>query len=1274
LIGSLSNLTRLEDVNPESVASWSASLYSLSLRPHDLSVNDVRAVTAIANTTLANALSLGVQRYQGIVGVLQATDAVASLLKYNYNPNDYDDPQFTVVRGFLNNTAAQVIPVVRSFGDLVSGAQVLGEPRTDLLYDNFRLTAAVSFAEAPLTAAQSTVEKSVSDEATVVAFDAAPGAEQRAISTTLVVMDPRAYGESSVKFISTPVAVRVQESREAVVVDLNHQLLSGIEFTFQHNDPQDQYVHYESANLTTTCTERNASQQFSFMCLDSGHVIRHNCSRGAGVQTSYCPRPASACARLDYVSADISLPTTCRVLSYNATYTTCRCNVTDVPSGSVRRLAAREAGQEILDDSGASNMVVSTVFIASNFADTFDSADELNSPGAVARVIVVIAMLGALWVPALLFMGYDGVKPVAAKAAKDAKSALDAKARVLRYVRTIIPSVYATDMSLTARLWDEIAQHHTLFSLLTSSSAHKRRETICKMLTVLTFMLFLTAVFFDVSNPGDDGSCVNHTVQDDCLHRVSPFDGDRTFCQWTADSTCEYNSESMSMKALFYLTVLTTVLTSIATVPIDYCFQILSAPTAQSLKGSTVMNAVTAMVDGARRFSNVGINVARRMTAVVRPAATAISSERKLPRTVFGLVFGSSEATIIANRELSEEFQECSEEVRLELPAIAAAAGQSALRDEVLRDQRRAKSARRIAARSTTDAAVQSGAVREAEAVSVTRPTLLSDIILQRLQMNDLAEETVVFDAQWGIRRKGWEGQMCYITPVAEQAIVADLETAEEEAMKLSEALPNYSVHHAGLEILHLFMVDLLGRNTMAAKIFKEKFGEEFGDSQVVLMAQKYAAAALLVGLNAFFMYFILLKGVQKGQHWQLQYLVCAVFQIAVDVLVFETTECIWLNFTVPRAVDVEVVTAAATLTALAEKAVVPGADASKKTSYFLNAAAQLFVSMRLAKAHPQLLESLIVMSYTNHLPGQICKTWPHYQLAEELREVAVTKSLFPRSLLRGLALAAQVCLTIPYVYQRVILRFVQPVIFSAISVVWFVAIQSTASIIALCAACAAGIGYWLWRRYQSRRAALQRQASILPVATAVAIVSGVAPATPLRTFVDGYEGVGDDVVPETGHNSDRAGSPDSWSDILVFDPRSKAATIEHEPDKYSGVASSYSWARASSEDSDGDVSVPSSQWSFQVDSTVAGDHADGEPGDEDESFAGRGGRASESDNGGGQCALSSPLTPPRADDYSGSEWEVSDEEGDGSVFGDDAGFFDDLQRSEDSEGQKSDN
>jgi hypothetical protein len=287
--------------------------------------------------------------------------------------------------------------------------------------------------------------------------------------------------------------------------------------------------------------------------------------------------------------------------------------------------------------------------------------------------------------------------------------------------------------------------------------------------------------------------------------------------------------------------------------------------------------------------------------------------------------------------------------------------------------------------------------------------------------------------------------------------------------------MPNYTVQHAGLEILHLFMVDLLGRTTPAAKVFDEKFGENFVGSRVVLPIQKFAAAALVLGLNAFFMYYILLKAFQKGYEWQIQYIICSVIQIAVDTLLFESTECVWLNYVVPGFVKTEVASAIQILRGLVSDVVPAEVGSAQAASVlekpaFLNAPAHLFVSLKLAKAHPQLLESMIIACYSSHLPGNVCKTWSHYApfLTHEESprdDAGVPHRLLVslRPLMRALSLALQVFITVPYLYQRILLRFAQPVLFSGISIVWFNAIRSIWGIAVLCGVSALAILFTAW-------------------------------------------------------------------------------------------------------------------------------------------------------------------------------------------------------------------
>jgi hypothetical protein len=1088
LILSLSNLTAQEDINTESVAAWSANLYALSIRPHEVSQADAAVLADIANTTLHHAIALGVDSYADMQGVLQATDAVASLLRYNYNPNDYRDADFNTSRSYVNNTAARFVPVVSTFGDMVSNLMVLGENETTLVYDNFCMTVALAVgSRIQETHSVPAGEQQSAAATSTVALHTVIDAVAPAVAIKVMSTNPRSYVVDTADYVSSPVRLQVQtlESEHSSAAEY----LSSIEFTFQHSTLQEQYVSYEVRNFSSKCEARNASQTFTYDCPDSGHVIRHNCSQGAGVYVSYCPKPAAACAMLALETAEITTPDACIVLNSTASYTTCRCAV-KATSAKLRR-SLGTSGQQILDDTGATDMLTTTVYIASDFSDTFKAAGALND-ATLSSVVVVVLLLGSVWATGLgvLFVEWALYKwnPAKEKNAKDS----DGVQSILAYIDSVIPKVFERGASSVHRFVAEVAEHHVLFQLFTADTPAERWFLMMQALTELTLLFFLTAAFFDISQPGDDGTCPSYSAERGCLERTSPFDYSQKYCKWVAvgvdggEGQCLYNNQNMSTTALFYMTVLTTVISSIVSIPIEYQFGTLKAPTATSLEGSKVSAVVDTVVSGARRVSNAGLAFFEPARVAPSPSPPSSPSPKSDSSRSKSFRFLQSADGVVANREIPASIAQVSTAARASLGVIGRNASTLALGAEGASRALRSRSTR-IARRSTTAGGGNSLVKRDGAGLRLAEPTTLStvgaydddgaellmqDIVQQRLMMNSSAKETKLFDEQWGVLSD--EPANYAIRPEAAACIETAVKESSKEASRLDEVLSNYSLQHAGLEMLHLFMLDLLGRNTIAAKIFREKFGEEFGHSRVVVQLQKYFAAAALLALNAFFMYFVMIKGVQKGRDWQLQYVTCCVIQVGVDILLFETVECAWLNFLVPQYVHEEVASAAEKLRSLTQRIAGLRTDIEETqqgqevTKFFLNAPAHLFVSTKLARKKPQLLESMIVGSYRHHLPGEICKTWPHCSEREEFQRTAQARTWLSllRWVLRGLTLSLQLFVGVPFAYQKVGLRFAQPVVFSGLALVIYAIFTSVAGQVVLGMCGLAAIVYAVRRQW----------------------------------------------------------------------------------------------------------------------------------------------------------------------------------------------------------------
>jgi hypothetical protein len=180
----------------------------------------------------------------------------------------------------------------------------------------------------------------------------------------------------------------------------------------------------------------------------------------------------------------------------------------------------------------------------------------------------------------------------------------------------------------------------------------------------------------------------------------------------------------------------------------------------------------------------------------------------------------------------------------------------------------------------------------------------------------------------------------------------------------------------------------ILGRNTPAAKVFVLKSEEDFHHTQVVSPRMKVAAVITLFLINGFFAYFTVLKGYVKGSAWQQAFLLAVIVQMVIEILLFETMECLWINFLMPKLVADEVqnvnhllygTISSICLTSSARQqfqlaAATQGDE--KSSRFFLNAAEYLFISNRVAKNFPNLLESYLVLCYNSHIPGELSKRW----------------------------------------------------------------------------------------------------------------------------------------------------------------------------------------------------------------------------------------------------------------------------------------------------------
>lgn len=195
---------------------------------------------------------------------------------------------------------------------------------------------------------------------------------------------------------------------------------------------------------------------------------------------------------------------------------------------------------------------------------------------------------------------------------------------------------------------------------------------------------------------------------------------------------------------------------------------------------------------------------------------------------------------------------------------------------------------------------------------------------------------------------------------------------------------------------------------------------------------QKRFLWLFVIALNLFFVYFSILRGLERGAEWQRNFATACVIQFIVEMLLFETSECVIMNFVIPSVVTTDIRNAFLSVKEIIHN-VCSGAYANYRSP--LDAPLYLFVSTQVASQFPHLMESVIVRSYHSYMPT--CD-W-----SQQWKKQLGMSSFSWRYLARNLTLSAIVTNAIRYFavlpgeLQRLIVHMFQPIVLSGFLVAW---------------------------------------------------------------------------------------------------------------------------------------------------------------------------------------------------------------------------------------------
>ena len=325
-----------------------------------------------------------------------------------------------------------------------------------------------------------------------------------------------------------------------------------------------------------------------------------------------------------------------------------------------------------------------------------------------------------------------------------------------------------------------------------------------------------------------------------------------------------------------------------------------------------------------------------------------------------------------------------------------------------------------------------------------TLTDLKSHILVQRKLLDPALTDD--FDEAWGLDRLG-EFDRFFENKSVQDEILAAIKYARLTSAASIDNLKYASPTARGLEVLHTFILDLLGHHTPAAYIFRKKLDKDFTKLPVTSRTKKWISLGLVVAINTFMIIYTLMYGLKRGLQWQIALLYGCIFQLIVEVIFNETLECVWINYIVPSVVIPDIRKAYDVICECIDQICYQKMLAE---AHYLDTTKYFFVSRKVADAYPDLPESIIIRNYHPYLPGLIAKKWQksyqqHHHQHHRWTLYERWKHFQSRMVERG----AKLLLTLgscPFIVQRIIVRVMQPLLFQAI-VVYFDYIQRSTAL-----------------------------------------------------------------------------------------------------------------------------------------------------------------------------------------------------------------------------------
>jgi hypothetical protein len=1088
LVDSFQLLTALDYPDEQTIQAWSNNAVSITGVPYELSDDSINRMVTIASVIISAAGDSAVT-FSSLAGMAAAIDNLVSTAAFSSS----SARRALSTTDSVNSSSLCVSELIDELGALLMSEMISGQNSQQYIGSRYSVTAQVfdmsRGGDASLSIPVSALEQLTgSDFSNTVSFDGLTGS-QFAVSLisllSVAFTDSESFGSAvcyncrsgSGGITNTDVASSTLLARPVRAV------LDSSVFECQSNSNNNAVFTLRHSTQQVFGVVSNISESFIVDCT-VGHAVIHNYTCGNGVNITAqcsgrvagklytkCPqkihRPTCLLANTDIEGLG------CYVANYSGWHTTCVCNLCDGSTPYVVGYLRRKlpsVGTLVMELSAASS------YIGDEYTSIMLSAAQYSNVQSLWESIVVICAFVVLWGTIILFGGiahwfskkrssshfsrathpmhiisFDStdwkrhnvrgksVDSFRRNSRHETGSGGCIENKLEAYMTSLLPDVFA-DRPSADRLFRSLVKNHKYFRVFVNSTFIGYLD----LLSNLTVVMFLLAVFYDLQWPADDGTCQEYMTEVACLHTKSVFDDSQSKCSWRVVGdigSCLWSSPRLDVKTMVVISIIVTAISVPITCFIQLYIQFLLMPATRTDAETKINHIRPLSKDFSGRLTKFRGTI---------PPKSPIASTGSRPSRFFEVNPSLQRQTIVANNSAVQAIMEWNSSQRLivsrkERSMISGYADYYFNVDNLTSDLRR------------------------------------------RLRCLRSAREKARFVRQWpygifSVADDDCEQKDNLAEDVGMIFLAAELNRVKAEVASWEHHLRGRDSAFISIQLIELFIADLLGRDSVRAKIFINLFNN-IQRGFYVSRRLKIVASACLLLMDGYFIFVCMLYGKDKGFNWQFGWLVACAASLTVDMFIQQAQVSLMVFYVIPNAVfDTARVLKIAFRQAISafcdrirnrDKASdVFGAGGQTATDY-------LFVSAHLARLYPDLLESSIILSFQSFsVPTDLSNRWKHPRRFQFWTFYSSGWSIMS-SLDFGYTLSIVMTTVVlhigslPLSAQHMVFGLLNPISVALLGYIGSEIISSSllGSIIAVCfVLLLAMVGYYLWRRHESHK------------------------------------------------------------------------------------------------------------------------------------------------------------------------------------------------------------